>query len=574
MAEIIHSLAPHSQGPPSPTELSYTQLVKLAPSSSSHHGGPRPDIRSGLAHAGMRHAETPKAMPIASAKSFEPTISAPKPCVPNGINRTGRQSSTTGRATFFQDDSQPLFQNYHTPNPPRSSIALPVMSAPHISSLHHGPVTAPHPHPPHTVNIERHYQNTMPFSSSASTQDRVANLASKLHSMETSAALFQSSSHTYSQTRLHNIQQFISMLQGMQHTVARTADEQQRVRKSQALNLLLNMFEQILEERNNSNAEENSSVEKLKQTVRQLEEENEQLHNMCKDRDEESSRLHQQLQRMNNQIDELKNELTRAQDECDQERQRSQEAELIAYEAESVRNELFASYGQLTEANVELDRAMEEVNTEKQALTRDLEYFKEEIAQLENQCHVLTQQIKEKDSEMSEMEKKFDTLHTQLASHRHSLEMANTHRHRLQDELHASQRNATSTSQQLLELREHHTRLQKETDARRRNLLMDESANSNLALRLQEEQLRRKDLEGQVSTFQSREMAAQEQIRKLARANAELKSRVNEMNARLDNTSIVSNFKEECIDSCSVLSMTKREKVSPNLLDYLKPTSG
>jgi chromosome segregation ATPase len=522
----------------------------------------------------MRHSETPKAMSIAAAKPFEPITSAPNPCVLNGINRNGRKSSTIGSTNALRDEIQPLFQNFHTPNPPRSSIAPPVMSAPHISSLHHGPVTTPHPHPPHTVNVERHYQNTMPYSASASTQDRVAKLASKLHSMETPAALFQSSSHTNSQTRLHNIQQFISMLQGMQHTVARTADQQQRVRKSQALNLLLNMFEQILEEQNISNTEGNSSIEKMKQTVRQLEEENEQLHNMCKDRDEELSRLHQQLQRMNNEIHELKNEVARAQDECDQERQRAQEAELIAYESESVRNELFASYGQLTEANVELERAIEEVNTEKQALIRDLEYFKEEIAQLENQCHILTQQIKEKDSEMSEMEKKFDTLHSQLASHRHSFEMANTHRHRLQDELHASQRNATSTSQQLLELREQYTRLQKETDAKRRNQLMDESANSNLTLRLQEEQLHRKDLEGQVSKFQSREMAAQEQIRKLARANAELKSRVNEMNARLDNSSIVANFKDECSDSCSALSVTKRGNVAPNLLDCLKLTSG
>eukprot|EP00804_Cyclotella_cryptica_P015529 CCRYP_003561-RA/>CCRYP_003561-RA protein AED:0.03 eAED:0.03 QI:135/1/1/1/0/0/2/29/551 len=549
MAAPIPSQAPPSLRPPSPTELSYTQLLKLAPSSSSRRGVPSErDVRAGTRLA-LR--ETPKVTPVATTGSFEPTTSDPNRSVPNGINRNERKCSASVNSNAVRDDVQPIFQNYHTPHPPRSNIAPPVMSAPNISALHHGPATTPHPHPPHTINIDRHYQNNEPYAGSAGTQDRVAILASKLHSIETPAA-FQSSSHSNSQTRLHDIQQFISMLQGMQHTVARTADEQQRVRKSQALNLLLNMFERVLEERNVSHAEGNSSVEEMKQTVRQLQQENEQWHSVCEDRDNELTRLHQHLQLMNSEMNEIKKELARTQAECNQERQRAQEAETIASESESVRNELFASYGQLTEANVDLERAMEEVNSEKSALIRDLEYYKEEIEQLENQCHILTQQIKEKDSEMADMEKKFDALHTQLASQRHSLEMTNAHRHRLQDELHASQRNATSTSQQLLELREQYTRLQKETDAKRRDRLMDESTNSNLTLRLQEEQLHRKDLEGQVSKFQSREMAAQEQIRKLARANAELKTRVNEMSARLDNASIVSNFKELCIDSSSV----------------------
>ena len=39
------------------------------------------------------------------------------------------------------------------------------------------------------------------------------------------------------------------MLRGMQHTVNRTVDADQRARKSQALNLLLGMFERVLEER-------------------------------------------------------------------------------------------------------------------------------------------------------------------------------------------------------------------------------------------------------------------------------------------------------------------------------------
>jgi hypothetical protein len=52
---------------------------------------------------------------------------------------------------------------------------------------------------------------------------------------------------------------------------------------------------------------------------------------------------------------------------------------------------------------------------------------------------------------------------------------------------------------------------------------------------LQEEQQKRRELDGVVSQSKAKEVAANEQIRKLARVNAELKTRVNELTARLEN---------------------------------------
>jgi chromosome segregation ATPase len=526
MTDQLQSQALRIQRPPSPTELSYTQLLKLTP---QHRGG-----RSTLGGGQEVRSASATATATNPVNKLRP---GPSLSLQNSNGFHGSAVKPTAAAV---QDSSRIFENSQTHNN-------------HITNG--GPAMTPYPNRHHNLhNIQSMQQHP----------DRVANLAQKLSSMEPP-------SNTHSQSKQHDVQQFITMLQGMQRTVSRTTDEMQRNRKSQALTLLLNMFERVLEEGNGLRENSSEELDQLKQRVVQLEEDNEQLHNFCRGRDEELMRLHQELQQLNDDNDDLRQNLSRAQEECNEERKRAQEAELIASESESVRDGLFASYGQLTEANVDLERAIEECNAEKQALSRDLGYCKEEVSQLEMQCKILQQQLRDKDSEMAQAEKNVDDMHTQLASHRQSLEFANTHRHRLQDELHTSQRNATSVSQQLLEIREQYTKLQKETDAKLRSRQADESENSNLTIQLQEEQLKRKDLEAQISRFQSREMAAQEQIRKLARTNAELKTRINEMNARLDN-------REKFNDSCSVMSdlsfqrqKSANDDPAPNLLDYLQP---
>jgi hypothetical protein len=192
-----------------------------------------------------------------------------------------------------------------------------------------------------------------PFPPPPECSDRVSDLANKLNSLNDA---FQSAPT--------DIQQFITMLRGMQHTVNRTVDADQRARKSQALNLLLGMFERVLEERHVVDQDHSNRMEmdRLKERVIQLEEDNERLHSFCRQRDEELMRLHQDLHNAINENESLQNELSRSRDECHQEKQRAAEAELIASESEIVRDGLFSSYGALTEANVELERDLEEAN--------------------------------------------------------------------------------------------------------------------------------------------------------------------------------------------------------------------
>lgn len=481
--------------PSSPMELSYTQLAKLTP---SHHN------RGGFS-SGPVACQSQNQNPSAAATPVDVRTNLPT-SLRNGI------MSGVG-----------IFANSSKPHRLNSDPACPAMT--------------PYPDPPNTHNDQNVQQPTVSES-----LDRVAILAQKLHSQA-----------IHSQSKQNDIRQFITMLQGMQHTVSRTVDEQQRNRKSQALNLLLSMFERLLEERNElviENANQDELV-RLKERVEYLEEDNERFRTLCNERDDKLTQLHRDLQYLSTENVDLKQNLSRAQNDCNEERKRAKEAELIASESESVRDGLFASYGQLTEANVELESLTRDLEAEKQVLGRDLEYCKEEVIQLETQCNILHEQLKDKDLEMAELEKKLDEMHTRIASHLQSLELANTDRHRLQNELHSSQRNATSVSQQLIEIREQYTQLRKESDTSRRNQQADESENSNIKIQLQEEKLKCKNLEVQMSKFQSREVAAQDQLRKLARINAELKTKINEMSARLENSVSI---KEKTSDACSVMS--------------------
>ena len=90
--------------------------------------------------------------------------------------------------------------------------------------------------------------------------------------------------------------QFIETLKTMQAAVSRTADEQQRVKKSRALNALLSMFESIVEDRPSNgiatatDPSAELSIRQLEQRTRHLEGENAQLLILCQEKD---SQLHQ-----------------------------------------------------------------------------------------------------------------------------------------------------------------------------------------------------------------------------------------------------------------------------------------
>lgn len=457
--------------PSSPTEMSYTQLFKLAP---------------------------PNTTPAAN-KQAKPAIAMPRTAPPATINVYDRGSrSNTTPSTL----------------PPSSLFSNPVN------------ITAP--------RADVHHSNQV--GSSTTIEDRLSNLA---HRLQSNSSIDQSNSQTHpSNTNLGEIHQFIDILKNMQHVVARTVDEQQRGKKARALNTLLTMFESIIDERSNLQySTKEPSTQHLEWRIQCLETENERLQCHCKDsemtlqyRGQEMALLQQDVQRMVAENDQLRKELAQAQEQCHQEYIHAQEAEQVAFDSEKVRNGLLSSYARLTEENVDLISAMEDVNSEKKVLSKAMTSIRDEVDAQRNQSNQLHKQLRDSNKQKKELESLLDVANTQLETQKHAIQAANVDRQRLQHELHMSQRSSTETSKQLMKLRdEFKKKLQVARDP-----TTDESLATSLGAKLEEEHKRRRELEEVVSCAKGKEDSAGELMKKLARSNAELRSQVNQMVARIN----------------------------------------
>lgn len=446
--------------PSSPTEMSYTQLVKLAPPTS-----------------------TP------AANQAKPAMPRTAPPATIHIYDRGRSNATPSALP-----SSALFSN-------------PV------------PASAPRADSTQFTQVE-----------SMTIEDRLSNLATKLGQSKSSTD-YQSNPQPHpSNNKMVEIHQFIDILKNMQNVVSRTVDEQQRTKKARALNTLLTMFESIIDERSNiQQSELNPSMQHLKWRIQCLETENQRLQSRCNDseatmqhRNQEMTLLQQDILRIAKENDQLRKELAQAQEQCQQEYSRAQEAEQVASESEKVRNGLLSSYGQMTEENVDLQRAMEDIDSEKKVLSKALASIREEVDALRNQSNQLHKQLRDSSKEKKELESLLDIANVQLEKQRNAISAANEDRQRIQDELHQSQRISTATSEQLLKLRDEFTKK------------LNSNAHESLTSKLEEEKRRRRELEELVSTAKGKESSAEEWTRKLANSNARLRSQVHELVARIN----------------------------------------
>ena len=227
---IMKSLPPR---PPSPTELSYTQLAKLAPrfgSTTSNNGvqGVR-NSRSNDNKVGFGFA-------IDNVTSAIPT--APRTAPPSTINvpSDGGNCSISTTGGLGVASSSGHNNNYQTPN--TTTIHSNTMSA---------PIHRPRPAPPHQYP----QQQIDPMNGrSTPVEDRLTNLATKLHKMQQPISSSTDQSNLYTpmmnnlqsnrisstSRNLQEVQQFIDTLKNMQTAVSNTVDEQSRLKKSRALN--------------------------------------------------------------------------------------------------------------------------------------------------------------------------------------------------------------------------------------------------------------------------------------------------------------------------------------------------
>ena len=546
---IMKSLPPR---PPSPTELSYTQLAKLAPRFGSTSNNDVQRVRNISNDNNVRFA-------IDNDTSTLPT--APRTAPPSTINVPsdgGNCSiSTTGGLGVASSTSH--HNNYRTPN----------ANATTISNTMSAPIHRPRPAPPHQYP----QQQIDPMNNrSTPVEDRLTNLASKLHSMQQqpiSSSTDQSNLYTPMMNNLHtrssttsrnlqDVQQFIDTLKNMQAAVSNTVDEQSRLKKSRALNALLSMFERIIED---TTAQQTVTIEpivenklqQLEQRVHQLEKENSQLQILNQEKNTQLQQVNNELQntqhklqRITNENEQLKIDAASAQEECHRERQRATEAEAVAAESENVRDSMLSNYARLTEENVDLQQSMEHVQLDKEKMISEFHLCQQEMNELQTQCNQLTQSLQHKDMDIIELEKKMNDLNDQLLSQQNLLQSANNDRQRLQDELHNSQRNSTTASQQLMNLRGQFSQFRRESDSRqshqRTSNIIDKEEHHSITHNtiLQEEQQRRRILEMSIQKSKEQDAKAQEEMQRISESNADLKNKVDALNAQLNMNSSVS----------------------------------
>ena len=557
--------------PPSPTELSYTQLAKLAPrfgSANSQKNVQESTSARKPPSLQYQHANNNTTTPSTGIMSNPQTAPPATIDVPSSMdnrsvdNRSVDRGNKAGVSAMRNNDVSRQVtaesQHYQTPQ----------------AMQNHMPMSAPMQFNTRPMNIPHQGMTMMmvdPMNDrSTPVEDRLYNLATKLNTMQqqqqqhTTPAdqsnlytpMINNSQKHYQQhhrsNRLNEVHQFIDTLKNMQLAVVRTADEQQRVKKSRALNALLSMFERIIEDSNHHETRvrmdpsTENTVKQLQQRVQQLEEENNQLKIHCQEKDGQMQQMsnelkssQQNLQHLANVNEQLENDLTSSQEQCHQERLRATEAEQIASESENVRDNMLSNYARLTEENVELQQSMHDVNLEKKKMVTEFELCQQEMNHLQTQVHQLTQKVQRKELDIIEVEKKMNDLNDQLISQRNLLQSANNDRQRLQDELHNSQRNSTTASEQLMQLRGQFSQFRRESDSRQGREGPNESEYNVHSKKLPSQQ-RRRILEMSMSkSTTKRDDMTQEEIQRISQANADLKSKVDELNAQLNLQSIV-----------------------------------
>jgi hypothetical protein len=392
-------------------------------------------------------------------------------------------------------------------------------------------------------------------STATTVEDRLSSLAMKLQTTDTN-----SDSQSHASRSKSDIHQFITILRNMQMVVSRTVDEQQQQKKARALNTLLTMFESIIDERKNVQTTSNEpSTQHLEWKIKCLEGENQRLQSICKDnnsnlqcRNQEMTLLQHEMTLLQQENERLRSDLASTQDQCQEEYLRAQEAEQVAAESETVRNNLLSNYGRLTQENVDLHREKEDNDAEKASLAKDLASMNEELDALRKQSSHNLKQLHVSYKEKRELERLLDCANAQLETQKNAIQSA-------KDELHSSRRSAVAASEQLMALRDEFTKkLQDDRNSKAKDSLV--------AKKLEEEQKRRAELEELVSRAKGKEDSAEEVSRKLARSNAELRSQVNQLIARMNYSS--ETFESDAIVEDCIAKDAPDEKEDDNLSCY------
>jgi len=275
--------------------------------------------------------------------------------------------------------------------------------------------------------------------------------------------------------------------------------------------------------------------------VLQLQSQNEDLQRALRDRDERLARAEASLRSLLEQSQTGAAEAARWAAEGDvarrrlaEESRRVEAAERTVREAERERSDVLRAYRAVVEERARLAARVEEVAAERSRLGQQLGVREEELRSMQHRVGEMEQELNHRLQQRAECELRLAEVTREGQCLRQSLAAAEAQNNGLRQEVEASRQSTGMASNQAMELHRAVTKARQETGEVRRSLSALEVAKSKLEAALAEERRRCEGMEDVVSATRTKEAAALEQIQKLCRENAQLATKLNEADARLE----------------------------------------
>mmetsp|Transcript_38267 Transcript_38267/g.57292 ORF Transcript_38267/g.57292 Transcript_38267/m.57292 type:complete len:928 (-) Transcript_38267:108-2891(-) len=278
----------------------------------------------------------------------------------------------------------------------------------------------------------------------------------------------------------------------------------------------------------------------VQETLKHLQMQNNELHHLAQSKnalleraEHDMHALTRENQAVCSESVRLNAELTATRNRLQDETTRADTADHTARACRLEKDDVMSNYRAVIEERTQLERSVEEVTRERTRLRHELDLSQDEVRRLRVQMDELENQIQKRVSDGAGFERQLDQVSRQGLATQRALDAAECENRRLREDLHAAKQSMDMSIGHTSKLRRSEAKLQEEANTMRGVLEAVESERDALRKILSEERVGYRGMENLLSSARARDAAAADQIRSLARENAEMATKLNEAYARL-----------------------------------------
>ena len=226
----------------------------------------------------------------------------------------------------------------------------------------------------------------------------------------------------------------------------------------------------------------------------------------------------------------LQSETSTLRQKLSQEMKRADQCQHDAHAAQLGRNELASRCHAIADERSRLERELESTSRDNADMSNKLSSFHLEQSRLQNQIQVLGADVQQRVSQIHDLENELEQSRNKVNSLGSKLAASDRKNMELAQDLESSRQSSKIIGQQTLELQRLLAKSQHDATAFRSMTTELEEERDMWEKSLHEE--KNKGLEELLASARANEAAASEQVKKLARQNAHLATRLNEVTAR------------------------------------------